>query len=209
MTPPTRRDRKRQQTLDHIARTAYALFQAYGFDAVTMEQIAAEADIAKGTLYKYFPVKEAVLSHWIHAELAQDLAPLLASAATAGSFAARVATVLQASVAWCEAHRGYLAPYLRYRLTGVGQPQPGNHDEPSADLAQAFAALIARGQADGELRHDLSTAQLALYLHFLYLSALLRWLDDARLSLTDEFGDIVTFFLQGAAARDPRRAGAA
>ena len=122
MTPPTRRDRKRQQTLDHIARTGYALFQAYGFDAVTMEQIAAEADIAKGTLYKYFPVKEAVLSHWIHAELAQDLAPLLASAATAGSYAARVATVLQASVAWCEARRPAAA---RQSRRAIGRPRPG------------------------------------------------------------------------------------
>lgn len=41
---------------------AMALIRAYGFEETTMEQIAEEADIAKGTLYNYFPAKEAIIS---------------------------------------------------------------------------------------------------------------------------------------------------
>ena len=49
--PPGRRERKRSRTLDHLAATAFALFEARGYDAVTMEQVAAEADVASvGTM---------------------------------------------------------------------------------------------------------------------------------------------------------------
>lgn len=55
----SRRDRKRLQTLNHLASAAMRLFERDGFKAVTMERIAAEADVAKGTLYNHFPTKEA------------------------------------------------------------------------------------------------------------------------------------------------------
>ena len=42
-TEPGRRERKRLQQLDHLADTAWALFEAEGYEAVTMERIAAEA----------------------------------------------------------------------------------------------------------------------------------------------------------------------
>jgi AcrR family transcriptional regulator len=52
-----RRERKRLQLLDFLADTAWGLFESEGFAAVTMERIADVADVAKGTLYKHFPVK--------------------------------------------------------------------------------------------------------------------------------------------------------
>ncbi|CAJ0730919.1 hypothetical protein R77592_02498 [Ralstonia mannitolilytica] len=57
-----RRERKRLQTLDHLAATAFALFEQHGYDAVTMEQIAAQADVSKGTLYNHFPLKEGSIA---------------------------------------------------------------------------------------------------------------------------------------------------
>ena len=77
MAEPGRRERKRQEKLDHIAETAHRLFEAHGYEAVTMEQLAVAADVAKGTLYSHFPVKEAVLAHWLHMQLEQDLEQLL------------------------------------------------------------------------------------------------------------------------------------
>ena len=47
MSDPTqanRRERKRLQQLDHLADTAWALFEAQGFEAVTMEAVAAAAE---------------------------------------------------------------------------------------------------------------------------------------------------------------------
>ena len=47
---------KRQAILD----AALPLFAAKGFDATAVPQIAAAAGVAVGTIYRYFPTKEAL-----------------------------------------------------------------------------------------------------------------------------------------------------
>ena len=59
----------RQELIDAAAR----LFGERGFDAVTVEEIADAADVAPRTFYRYFPVKEDVVT----AELQEGAALLL------------------------------------------------------------------------------------------------------------------------------------
>lgn len=44
-----------------IADAALDLFERQGYEATTMEQIAAAADIGTSTLYRYFPTKDSTL----------------------------------------------------------------------------------------------------------------------------------------------------
>ena len=61
----SRRERKKEALRLQIVQTAMALFRAQGFAQTRMEKIADESDIAKATLYKYFPVKEAIIAaYW-------------------------------------------------------------------------------------------------------------------------------------------------
>lgn len=196
MAEPGRRERKRQEKLDHIAQTGFRLFEAHGFDAVTMEQIAAEADVAKGTLYSHFPVKEAVLARWIHIQLEQDLERLLPVCLAEANFKRGMRRLLEASAAGLEQHREYLLPYLRYRFVNVGQPHADENDARS-DLVRAFLALIVAGQKSGELRGTQPAARLALFFHFLYLAALMRWLMDPKANLHDELTAVLDLFLKG------------
>ncbi|GGV80939.1 MULTISPECIES: TetR/AcrR family transcriptional regulator [Streptomyces] len=54
------RERKKQQTRQRIAEVAARMFAERGFDAVTVNEIAEAADVAKATLFSYFPTKEAL-----------------------------------------------------------------------------------------------------------------------------------------------------
>lgn len=198
MPPSNRQDRKRQQTSDRIAEVAFELFETHGYDTVTMEQIATVADVARGTVYNHFAVKEAVLTHWVHAQLQRDLGPLMQAVLREAGFFDRIATLLRASADWWDRHRGYLAPYIRYRFQGVGQADKGGRQTSASDLMEAYAVLIGLGQKDGELRADVDGSRLAVYLHFLYLSALMRWMADDGLSLADELADALEFFCRGA-----------
>src|SRR5580658_343250 len=52
---------KGEQTRRHIFECALALFRENGFDATTMQQVAARADVVKSAAYYYFPGKEAII----------------------------------------------------------------------------------------------------------------------------------------------------
>src|SRR3712207_9530792 len=63
MTPAGLRERKKQRTREAIVRKAMALFRRRGYEATTIADIAAAADIAPRTFFAYFATKEAVVSH--------------------------------------------------------------------------------------------------------------------------------------------------
>lgn len=57
----SRRERKKLATRRRIVEAATRLFAERGFDAPTVDDIAAAADVAKGTIYNYFDAKEELL----------------------------------------------------------------------------------------------------------------------------------------------------
>jgi AcrR family transcriptional regulator len=52
--------RRKDKRTEEILAAAQLEFSANGFDATTMASIAARAGIAKGTIYLYYPNKQAL-----------------------------------------------------------------------------------------------------------------------------------------------------
>jgi len=57
------RERKKRQTRAAIVAAAMELFQARGFDAVTVAEIARAADVSEKTIFNYFGAKEDLVLH--------------------------------------------------------------------------------------------------------------------------------------------------
>jgi len=55
------RDKKAARTREAISRTAIGMFCERGFDAVTMTEIAAAAQVGRATLFAYYPTKDALV----------------------------------------------------------------------------------------------------------------------------------------------------
>jgi AcrR family transcriptional regulator len=73
---PGWRQRKKTATSDRIRASALRLFREQGYDATTVEQIAAAAGVSHMTFFRYFPTKEDVA-------LSDSYDPLIASAIAA------------------------------------------------------------------------------------------------------------------------------
>lgn len=58
---PDWRQRKKAETRDRIRGCALRLFLEQGYDATTVEQIAAAAGVSHMTFFRYFPAKEDVV----------------------------------------------------------------------------------------------------------------------------------------------------
>jgi AcrR family transcriptional regulator len=69
---PDWRQRKKAATSDRIRASALRLFREQGYDATTVEQIAAAAGVSHMTFFRYFPTKEDVA-------LSDSYDPLIAS----------------------------------------------------------------------------------------------------------------------------------
>ena len=68
------RDRKKEETRQRISDAARRLFLAHGFDAVTMANVAEQADVSPATVFNYFRTKEELFFSGLHAFEAQLVA---------------------------------------------------------------------------------------------------------------------------------------
>ncbi|WP_069765003.1 TetR family transcriptional regulator [Streptomyces sp. LUP47B] len=59
------RQRKKQRMYETLSEIAIRLFLEKGFDAVSVAEIAAAAEVSKPTLFRYFPAKEDLVLHRI------------------------------------------------------------------------------------------------------------------------------------------------
>jgi len=73
------RERKRRETHQRIAEVGQRLFLTDGYDATTLDAIAAEAGISRRTFFSYFKSKDDIILYWQQADSAELFAELRAS----------------------------------------------------------------------------------------------------------------------------------
>lgn len=168
------------QTRARILAAAAELLAARG-TAATMEEIAAEADVAPATLFNYFPTRAAVLEG-LAADLfdavADGIAAQRGDAAPLAERLEALAATIQAVVA--ESYRR--RPELLRELVQATALQ-NYRGAAMARLELALSAFIYDGQQREEIRVDVDAAFLALTARAVILTALLSWLDDPRYPL--------------------------
>ena len=152
-TIETHRHAVREAILD----TAWRLVREHGLTSVTMSQVAKEAGISRGTLYKYFPDVEAILFSAHERHIAAHLEQLRQLGERSGDARSRLKAVLE-TYAVIAYHRGQggteLAALLHRGDQVVGAQRR---------LIELIRDLLTEVAASGQLRPDVSPAELATY----------------------------------------------
>ena len=174
------RDAKRVQVRGEILRVCETLFRAKGFDATSVEEIAAAAGVSRQTFFNYFAGKDAVVGELAVAWLQrQGELPNLAGGAGKTSVLAEARKYVSAQARAIAADRKFMTLVIAHAAPFAGASDArGRQAELGRGIFRGVAAVMRAGQASGEIRADLDPERAAE----VYVSAMLM---TVRLWLTD------------------------
>lgn len=168
---------KGEQTRELIFQTALRLFREKGFDTTTIQEIAAEAGVAKGAAYYYFPSKEAIIQAYY--EVVQSEQERLCAPVFAGNhnLKARLAAAMHSKLDLAREDRKLLGLVFRY----TGEPShplsclgKGTEEIRSRSI-QVFREAIAEEKLPKDLQQlfplALWSLQMGLLIMFIYDSS--------------------------------------
>lgn len=199
MEQTTRRERKKRQTETHIVNTAMSLFSQNGVDNTTMEQIADLADVSKATLYKYFPVKEAIIAvYWQYQteEHSRQLEQLLDQHQDTRS---RLKALFLKSMDAILQNGEIYKIYISYRMQHLHDLEKNKTLRSGND--KLYGRIIEAGQKNKEIRSDIPSAILVANVELAFFMKTIIWVYQGETFNPEAMADmIIDLYLNGAKA---------
>ncbi len=184
--------------------SAMRLFRRHGFDAVTMEQIAEAADIAKGTLYAHFPVKEAIVAAYLDQESIARNAERIVRMRALPDTRARLTASLAELIDAVRAQPVIFEKYFTYRTQQMISLR--RESGQISGLRNLEDEIIRLGQRQGELRSDLPFGLLEALFEFSFIIVAQRYYQaPGEFDAARTIGECVELFMNGAARKGPRK----
>jgi TetR/AcrR family transcriptional regulator, cholesterol catabolism regulator len=167
----SRNDRRRRETRRKVLLAAVELFTERGFDAVTIDEIADRADVARGTVFNHFPTKENLCEGL--AELQVELVEeAIADGRISGGPREKVTGVMRLLAGF----QGRNPEHCRTVFTrALSCMKPGELSGPMRRVFELFNEWVEEGQRTGEFRQDVASSELACFLMGLRVQATITW----------------------------------
>jgi len=193
-------ERKKLDTQNKIVIAAVALFHRDGLEAVTMEQIAEAADIAKGTLYNYYPSKDAIINAFIQSSFRQRNPDRVKHLRQLPDTRSRMTAVFGILIKGVQAQKEIFETFWVYRMKQIISFRPVEAEQ-SSGLGDLIQAIISLGQQTGELRSDLPEDILQGLFEFAFIEAVKPlYLTPEHFNADESIARCVDLFLNGAKA---------
>ena len=170
------REKKKQETREAIVREAGRLFGTNGFQATTMEDIAAGAGVSAGTLYNYFGTKSTVLLAHLESRVADMMD---AGSALLADPPADVVRAVQTLT------RLYLERFITLERELLGEviaTSFGNTSDLLPELIRLdelllhqLEALLSRFADRGDLDDDVDVTEAAIAIYGLFATQLIMF----------------------------------
>lgn len=177
--PPSIRATKKEQNRQAIAQAALSLFEAKGFEATTMDEIAHAAGVSRPTVFNYYARKEDILL--VVGDMLRDrMASQIMEMHRQGGFGEPLVALRRVLVTMASAFGEYprtARAFHQFKLHAC----PSSPDAPACDPIEEQRSLVRllveSAQARGEIRSDYSPDEIASHLMIgLFAGAAGPWL---------------------------------
>jgi len=151
-----------------ILAAAYKVLEARGYASATVDQIAAEAHVAKGSVYNYFHSKQDIFMDLFTEQLASDEADFDRLLVGPGSAVEKMDRYMDLWFTRAEEYKRIGALTLEFwaaaaRGTGSGRMNEMFRDA-YARWRDRVAAIVAQGVASGQFHPDIAAALAAAFI---------------------------------------------
>ena len=186
------RERNRQRTFQRIIDAAFTLFRTLGYDQTTMDAIAEKAEVSRGTLFNYFPTKQALLMPFANRVYLERVQPEVQSYLNTQPTTFQALRFLFTSIhehilTLPDIHRALEQEFLHSQL------QPATM-EAKTGFFENLLTIFQYGQQRGEVRTDIPLEKLARYVGVLYVSLLFNPVEQCPpANYTAEVDDLLIF----------------
>lgn len=178
LRPPSLRLRKKRETRARIIEVAIRIFGKRGMAAPTVEEIAAAAEVGKGTIYNYFATKEEIVVAFM-VQLEERLQTKVAQFLRARGPAERIlADFIRYQLRQKEPYRDFVRIFMAQLYTRGRELAPHIAEMQKAinpPLLQLFGSLMERGL----IRPDVDLPGLIEIFKLLHIGIVTIWINDA------------------------------
>ncbi|GGD38828.1 TetR/AcrR family transcriptional regulator [Croceicoccus pelagius] len=169
--PAQRKDR--EDRWQQVVAVSAALFAEKGYEATSLREIAERVGMLKGSLYHYINGKSDLLVHVLREAHSRGVLVLTGIAEREGRALERLEDVITAHARYIFTERVFTAGFIEAHRH-LTPDRAREFDLAERNYRKAVERLIARGQAEGELRHDIDPKVSALCL-LGFLNSLHGW----------------------------------
>lgn len=186
------REKKKQQTRQAIMLAAVKLFSEKGFEKTSIEELAKEAGIGKGTIYSYFQTKSDILHAFCEDELEDLHHELTTNADKEIPILKQMVAIYMSEFRHITENREFARLFMQETVF-PRDVDLDRHLEHENDYFKLLFPLLEKAQERGELRKDLELLHITGHFYGLYLLLVSAWFtgrigtDEAEIALETLF----------------------
>lgn len=177
MVTSRRREREREARRQEIVDAAEEVMRERGFWCTTMDDVAARAELSKGTLYLYFETKDALCAAIAERSIGEVSERIDREVAKAGTGREQLERMLLAYADFMSKKPHLFRMAVSWLIAGIqceaDAPALASYRERLGYVVQRMLEAIERGKRDGSIQSEIDSATLAATLWGGFLGAML------------------------------------
>ena len=168
------REQHKIRTRRCILDSAVKLFSKKGFEQTSIEELAREAGIGKGTIYSYFQTKRDIVKAFCDDQLEYARSELAAKSNPDTPLIEQLMIIFMADFNYVTEHKEFGRVYLHEKVFPK-DPLAEEDFQVQNDYFDMLYPIYRRAQERGELRSELELLHIAGHIYAIYLLMLSCW----------------------------------